>query len=493
MRRGASAAFVQPDTEAIIGQLESAASTLQAQGGSLAWGVFRRGGTAAVANADVPYRIASMTKSFTAAAIGLIAAGEVGGAGFDLDMPLRRLVPELQGTSVADRTCRQALTMGTGFIKDDPWADRMESMTNAELIAYLKLGAIPIAPADTGFEYNNLGYALLGLVAETVTGKSFIDIANAEVVQALGLTRTGFDCADFPDLLPGIRLDQNGHGHPVEYTGPGAFSPIGGIISTVGDIGEWMNAHMDSLDSIDSYAPGSWSRILSDNQQAHRLIEVQRSEHHTESVAYGFGLQPRLDSRFGRVIGHSGGYPGYGSHMRWFPELALSIVVLGNTTYYPAERVVRDAVDAGWAAATGTPGLELSRSATEVPAPHFPAASAQSKAVLKAANLVIDFDEEAADELFAVNMDLDVPRAERRETVESWRDARQLTQPFAPEALEMSTPLRGTVTVPGSTVGPSEGSAEPSPTKPSSAEPSPATITVSLDHLGKVQSISLSD
>lgn len=493
MRRGASAAFVQPDTEVIIEALESAASSLQDQGGSLAWGVFRRGGTAAVANADVPYRIASMTKSFTAAAIGLIAAGGLGGTGFDLDTPLHRLIPELQGTSVAERTCRQALTMSIGFIKDDPWADRMESMTNAELIAYIKRGAIPIAPADTGFEYNNLGYALLGLVAETVTGKSFIDTVAAEVLEPLGLTRTGFDIANFPDLLPGIRLDRNGHGHPVELTGPGAFSPIGGIISTVGDIGEWMSAHLDSLERIDSHAPGSWSRVLSDNQQAHRLIEVQSSEHHSESVAYGFGLQPRLDSRFGRVIGHSGGYPGYGSHMRWFPDLDLSIVVLGNTTYYPAERIVRDAVDAGWAAATDSPGVEISRSATPVPAPHFPAAAEQSKAVLRAANLVIDFDEEVADELFAVNMDLDVPRTERRETFESWRDARQLTRAFAPEELEMSTPLRATVTVPGSSDRLSEDSAEPSPAKPNPAQPSPATITVSLDHLGEVQSISLSD
>ena len=489
VRRGASAEFVQPDTEAIIGQLESAASSLQDQGGSLAWGVFRRGGTPVTANADVAYRIASMTKSFTAATIGLIAAGGFGSTGFDLDTPFHRLIPELQGTSVAERTCRQALTMGTGFIKDDPWADRMEAMTNAELIAYIKRGAIPIAPADTGFEYNNLGYALLGLVAETVTGKSFIDIAATEVLEPMGLNRTGFDIADFPDLLPGIRLDRNGDAHSVELTGPGVFSPIGGVISTVHDIGEWMNTHMDSLDSldsleeIDSHAPGSWARVLSDNQQAHRLIEVQSSEHHSESVAYGFGLQPRLDSRFGRVIGHSGGYPGYGTHMRWFPELDLSIVVLGNTTYYPAERIVRDAVDAGWAAATGNPGAEVSRSSTPVPSPHFPAAAAQAEAVLRATNLVIDFDEDIADELFTVNMDLDLPRTERRESFAAWRDALQLSRPFGPEELEMSTPLRGKVTVTDSSDGHSEDS----------EKPAPATITVSLDHLGAVQSMSLSN
>lgn len=472
MSRVASVPFTHPDTQAVIGRLEAAAKSLADQGGTLAWGVFRRGETGTAAHGDVPYRIASMTKSFTAAAIGCLAAN-----GLDLDRSLGQIVPDLRGTSIADRTCRQALTMGTGFTKDDPWADRVEAMTSAELIDYLKRGAIPIAPADTGFEYSNLGYALLGLVAESVTGQSFIDIVTAEVLQPLGLSRTGFDVADFPDLMPGVRIDRNGQGHPTELTGPGAFSPIGGVISTVNDIETWMNAHMDALDSLDAYAPGALPRILSDNQQSHRLIEVQTSEHHAESVNYGFGLQPRLDSRFGRVVCHSGGYPGYGSHMRWFPDLGLSIVVFGNTTYYPAERTVREAIDAGWAAATASPDRQLIRTSFAVPAPHHRVAPEQSETVLRAANLVIDFDEGVADELFTVNMDLDEPRTERRERFDAWKDDRQLTQSFTDEDVTMTTPLKGTVTA---------------HTAPTAHTTQTATITVSLDHLGEVQTISLS-
>lgn len=481
MSRGTSVTFTHPDAQVIIGRLETAAEALAEQGGTLTWGVFRRGETGIAANGDVPYRIASMTKSFTAAAIGRLAAN-----GLDLDSPLGQIIPELRGTSIADRTCRQALTMGTGFTKDDPWADRVEAMTSSELIDYIKRGAIPIAPADTGYEYSNLGYALLSLVAWSVTGKSFIDLVTAEVLEPLGLHRTGFDVADFPDLMPGIRIDRNGEGHPAELTGPGVFSPIGGVISTVNDIGTWMSAHMDALDHLDAYAPGALPRILTDNQQSHRLVEVQRSEHHTESVNYGFGLQPRLDSRFGRVVCHSGGYPGYGSHMRWFPDLGLSIVVFGNTTYYPAESTVRDAIDAGWAAATGNPGLQLTRTTTSVPAPHHPVAPEQSETVLRAANLVIDFDEAVAEELFTINMDLDEPRAERRERFDAWRNDLQLTQAFTPDDVTMTTPLKGTVTVPDSRGGGDIDSAN------TGSANTTATITVSLDHLGEVQTISLS-
>ncbi len=460
--------FVEPDVEAMSAALEAAAQQLDDQGGCLAWGIFRRGGPARTVNADVPYRIASMTKSFTAAAIGVLAAD-----GLDLDAPFSVLLPELADTAIADRTCRQALTMSTGFTKDDPWADRMEAMTPAELTAWLHLGAIACAPADTGYEYSNLGYALLGMVAEAVTGRAFTELVSTEIVDPLKLTRTGFDHTDFPDLATGFRVDLDGGLHPAELTGPGVFSPIGGIISTVNDIGTWMGAHLDSLDRVDSYAPESLSRILTDDQQPRRTMEIQTSDHHAETLSYGYGLETRLDTRLGRVVCHSGGYPGYGSHMRWFPDLGLSLVVLGNTTYYPAQRVVQDALDLGWAAATGQHGIRLERRATVAPVPRCPAGRAQIDTVMAAANLVNDFDDTVAEAILGVNMDLDEPRDERRERFARWRAEKQLDRPLAEADLEMVSPLRGVVTVPGT------------------ADEN-ATITVGLNHLGEVQAITLS-
>ncbi|WP_166972690.1 serine hydrolase domain-containing protein [Brevibacterium atlanticum] len=464
--------FVEPDIEAMTAVLEAEANALSDQGGSLAWGIYRRGGPARSANADVPYRIASMTKSFTAATIGLLAANDL-----DLDRPFGKLVPALAGTEIVDRTCRQALTMGTGFTKDDPWADRMEAMAPEELIAWLRRGAIATAPADTGYEYSNLGYAVLGMVAEAVTGRTFTELVSTEIFGHLGLTRTGFDHTDFPDLAPGFRVDLDGGLHPAELTGPGVFSPIGGVISTVSDIGTWMSAHLAALDDLEA-DPGTLPHVLTGNQQGRRVMDSQRSDHHSETLIYGYGLETRLDSRFGRVVCHSGGYPGYGSHMRWFPELGLSIVVLGNTTYYPAQRSVQNAVDAGWAAAIGTPNLTLDRSTTSAPVPRYEAQPAQIQTVLTAANLVADFDVQVADELFSVNMDLDEPRDERRERFSRWRAAKQVTGPFTEADLTMVSPLRGVVTVPGN------GTA----TDPADQT---ATITVGLNHLGEVQAINL--
>ena len=48
---------------------------------------------------------------------------------------------------------------------------------------------------------------------------------------------------------------------------------------------------------------------------------------------YGFGLFTEETSAWGRLVYHSGGYPGFGSHMRWHPETGLGVVVLANSTY----------------------------------------------------------------------------------------------------------------------------------------------------------------
>src|SRR5699024_8364238 len=130
--------------------------------------------------------------------------------------------------------------------------------------------------------------------------------------------------------------------------------------------------------------------------------------------------------------------------------LGMSIVVLGNTTYYPAQRVIEDTLDLGWAAATGREEVNLHRVATSAPVPRWPADRQQIETVLAAANLVTDFDEAVADEIFSMNMDLDEPRTERRERFGQWADRHGLKpgENFSDEQLVMSSPLRGTVTVP---------------------------------------------
>src|SRR5699024_11656965 len=95
---------------------------------------------------------------------------------------------------------------------------------------------------------------------------------------------------------------------------------------------------------------------------------------------------------------------------------------------------------------------------------------------LAAANLVTDFDEAVAYEIFSMNMDLDDPRVERRHRFARWARDHGLAsgEAFSGEQLVMSSPLRGTVTVPAD-----------------EAQTDPATIAVGLSHLGRAHAITL--
>ena len=53
----------------------------------------------------------------------------------------------------------------------------------------------------------------------------------------------------------------------------------------------------------------------------------------SRSQAYGYGLGVSDDCRFGHVVGHGGGLPGYGSLMRWLPEYGVGLIGMGNQTY----------------------------------------------------------------------------------------------------------------------------------------------------------------
>ena len=197
------------------------------------------------------YRIASMTKSFTASALlilrdrGLLA----------LDAPVSDYVPELRDlalptTDSSPITLRDLVTMSAGLPTDDPWADRMESMTAAAFSDLLREGFRFCSVPQSGFEYSNLGFAILGRAIANVSGAAYQDFVAATVLEPLGLVDTGYDAKTLdPDrLVVGHRRSQD-RWEALPFSGPGEFSPIGGLFSTVSDLSRWV------LYLLDAYPP----------------------------------------------------------------------------------------------------------------------------------------------------------------------------------------------------------------------------------------------
>lgn len=307
----------------------------------VAWGLVLDGRLVDGENLDRAFRIASMTKSFTAAAVLGIRYGAIPSRRrLDLDDALSEYVPDA-APLFDEITVRDALTMAGGLPTDDPWADRLEAMTGAEFDALIARSPLQRFVAGTGYEYSNLGYAVLGRVIEEVTGRPYTAVVAEEILVPLGLDSTGFDVADLdPErVVPGFRRTADGGLEELAPTRPGAFSAIGGLWSTVPDIAAWIARLLDAR-------PDRWARALRDVQQPQRFIGIDASAGGPSANSYGYGLHSSTDPVFGEFLHHSGGYPGFGSHMRWHPATRSGVIVFGNVTYFPARTIATGAAEA---------------------------------------------------------------------------------------------------------------------------------------------------
>lgn len=372
-------------------------------------------------DAGTVFRIASMTKSFTAAAI--VALRDDGA--LNLDDLAEAYVPELRGwplvsPDAARISIRHLLTMTAGFPTDDPWGDRQQGLPLEEFARFLAGGVSFNWVPGTRFEYSNLGYAILGRVITAVTGVAYPDYIRHRLLTPLGMTCTGYEAEEFQapgeqgGLARGYRRTPGGWSE-VPFDPAGAFAPMGGIFSCVRDLTRWVAGFTAA------FPPGN-------NGEAHPVRAAARREMQLPQVltgwaaalgfpgngafsspaTYGFGLFVDEHPALGRIVSHSGGYPGFGSNMAWHPATGTGVIALGNSTYAAmgplAARLLETVVRQGEPAAHG-PAVALGS-----PGP-WPETRAAKDAV---SDLLQSWDDAKAQRLFSPNVALDAPFGERR-------------------------------------------------------------------------------
>ena len=366
------------------------------------------------------FRIASMSKSFTASAVLLLRdAGALA-----LDDPAARYVPELAGwvNGAADAgplTIRQLLTMTAGFPTDDPWGDRQQGLPIDDFRALLAGGFTFNWAPGTRFEYSNLGYAILGLVVTAASGRPYHEFIRTRLLSPLGLTRTGFEAAEFPaaELALGYRRGPDGW-QQLPFDPYGAFAPMGGVFSCVADLATWSAGFAAAFppDGAPAARPHPLAPASRRQMQLPQAVTGWRAPDRLPGGPpappsyYGFGLFVDEDPALGRVVSHSGGYPGFGSNMRWHPATGLAVITLGNGTYAPmyalAELVIKALLTRS---ASYHVALAPAVGAASAGAP-WPQTLAAADAVTR---LLQDWDQAAADTLFTENVALDRPYPER--------------------------------------------------------------------------------
>jgi len=322
-----------------------------------AWGVFEgdrlvhaaAGGDEVRLPGQTAFRIASCTKSFTAASALLLADDGL----LDLDEPLEdaldvplRFIDDVGG---ATPTIRDALAMRAGFPTDDPWADRQESLDHDEFGRMLGAGIRVMWPAGTRYEYSNLGYAIVGRIIGLRAGTPYRRVVETRLLEPLGLGGTGFD-SSVPaagGAIPGYRRAPDGW-ERLPFTAPGAFSPIGGLFSTVDDLARWCGALAQAGELA-----GLLPRELTERMQQPVQVVSGDPTGSGPWLAYGLGLLVRADAAGRRFIAHSGGYPGFSSHMTWETASGVGAVAFENATYAGVTPAVRAAMDAVFGSEAG--------------------------------------------------------------------------------------------------------------------------------------------
>ncbi len=133
------------------------------------------------------FRVASMSKSFTAMAIlQLRDAGKL-----NLDDQADQYIPEMKNmrllsTDAPPITIRHLLTHAAGFPEDNPWGDRQLDATNQELLDLIKSKVSFSNAPGVAYEYSNLGFALLGYIIEKISGKPYQQYINENILTATG-------------------------------------------------------------------------------------------------------------------------------------------------------------------------------------------------------------------------------------------------------------------------------------------------------------------
>lgn len=316
---------------------------------TLSWGLVDRGELVAAHDDQAVYRIASMTKSFTCAAVLCLRDDGV----FALDDPIARHAPEFAGIAGPTRdsppiTIRHLMTMGGGFATDDAWADRHLDVADDELDRWLEPGALFAFATDTAFEYSNLGFGLLGRVVLRATGRRVQDIVTERLLQPLGMTRTTWSAPI--EALPGYRA--NADEGDEALLDDGAIAPMGGLFTTVADLARWVGFMTDAFpprDDLDR-APlcRAGRREMQQIQRGFLPRVVTNRDGRTRTLVggYGFGLNVMHHEQLGWVVTHSGGLPGFGSNMRWVPSLGVGLIAFANQTYAPMAEATAAALDA---------------------------------------------------------------------------------------------------------------------------------------------------
>jgi CubicO group peptidase (beta-lactamase class C family) len=262
------------------------------------------------------FRIASLTKQFTAAGIMLLQQeGKLNVQ--DSVCEFIEDCPEVWQPITLHHLLTHTSGLPENFSIQDLMALTLSRNPMREGMEMIKTRPLQSVPGET-YRYSNVGYNMLGFIIERVSGKTYEEYLREKLWTPLGMNDTG---QDHESLL--IKRRATGYFSP---TAKAQYLPIdlaayaGGLYSTVEDLYRWDQA------------------LYTEQLLPKSALDVIFTPHQGD---YGYGWTIN-QGEWGTVIGHNGGVPGFAANISRYPDRKATVIILSNLESAPLSQMVAD-------------------------------------------------------------------------------------------------------------------------------------------------------
>jgi D-alanyl-D-alanine carboxypeptidase len=285
-------------------------------------------GTRRRLTADTEFAVASISKTFLAALI-LILADE---GKLAIDAPVVNYLPDLEIDPAI--TIRQLLDHTSGVhdffydpdIDDALLADRQRAWTAADVLGYV---GKPYFEPGQGWHYSNTNYVILGRLAESIEGAPLAELLRERFLAPLGLDHTHYQGVEAPmgPVARAYRFDSPAlRSRPIPMSDGTDVVPFTSVVTAAGSAGSVASTAEDLVTWARALYGGS---VLTPGSFVAMVTDAQRTAAFKPSIPYGLGVQEAtIDGR--PTLGHSGRLLGSRSVVRWLPNEGIAIAVVTN-------------------------------------------------------------------------------------------------------------------------------------------------------------------
>ena len=289
-------------------------------------------------NIESTFSICSISKLFTSVALmQLVEDGKL-----NLDDRIQDVLPwfDIQNDFInsPDLTVKSIMSHSSGLPRESnhpywSWPD-FPFPTKESVVDELKNQKM-LYPPSKYYQYSNLGLSLLGFIVEEVSGLSFDDYVNKNILQPLNLsnTKTYMSIEDYGNILSlgYSSLNRNVERDKVNFFNADGIAAAAGFTSNVLDLAKFARWQLNLLSSSEKNI--LLPETLKDMHKVHwddDLSSVTRG--------LGFGVY-NLDG--GTWVGHGGSCPGYRSQLYISPELGIAYSVMINSSGTNPSKYIR--------------------------------------------------------------------------------------------------------------------------------------------------------